>query len=127
MDDEQGQAEQSLTEHRLDQVREALLDVSDSVAGAAQGAYDQGSRYVRQARAHYPEAQQYIRQSQRAVTHRVTQNPLLARFTAGVASYVLAWMIQVNGETKIPACRITGGRVANTLPTENTDQHTYRC
>jgi hypothetical protein len=105
VDDEQGQAEQSLTEHRLDQVREALLDVSDSVAGAAQGAYDQGSRYVRQARAHYPEAQQYIRQSQRAVTHRVTQNPLLARFTAGVASYVLAWMIQGqwrDQDTRVP-------------------------
>jgi alkylation response protein AidB-like acyl-CoA dehydrogenase len=93
VDDEQSQSGQDFTEQLLDQVREALLDVSDSVAGAAQGAYDQGSRYVRQARAHYPEAQQYIREGQRAVTHRVTQNPLLALFTAGVAGYALAWMI----------------------------------
>ncbi len=105
MDDQQSQTEQNPTEHLLDQVREALLDVSNSVAGAAQGAYDQGSRYVRQARAHYPEAQQYIREGQRAVTHRVTQNPLLALFTAGVASYVLAWMIQGqwrDQDTRVP-------------------------
>ena len=92
-DDHLDQSEQDPTEHLLDQVREALLDVTDSVSGAAQDAYDQGSRYVRQAREQYPEAEPYIRDGQQAVTHRVTRNPLLALFTAGVAGYALAWMI----------------------------------
>jgi hypothetical protein len=34
-------------------VREALLDVTDSVSGAAEDAYDQGSRYVQQAGERY--------------------------------------------------------------------------
>ena len=104
-DDHLGQAEQDPTEQLLDQVREALLDVTDSVSGATQDAYDQGSRYVRQAREQYPEAEQYIREGQRAVTHRVTRNPLLALFTAGVAGYVLAWMIhgqRRDRETRVP-------------------------
>jgi hypothetical protein len=104
-DDHLGQAEQDPTEQLLDQVREALLDVTDSVSGATQDAYDQGSRYVRQAREQYPEAEQYIREGQRAVTHRVTRNPLLALFTAGVAGYALAWMIhgqRRNRETRVP-------------------------
>jgi hypothetical protein len=105
VDDHLGQAEQDPTEQLLDQVREALLDVTDSVSGATQDAYDQGSRYVRQAREQYPEAEQYIREGQRAVTHRVTRNPLLALFTAGVAGYALAWMIhgqRRNRETRVP-------------------------
>ena len=92
-DDHLDQSKQDPTEHLLDQVREALQDVTESVAGAAQDAYDQGSRYVRQARERYPEAEQYIREGQQAMTHRVTENPLLALFTAGVAGYALAWMI----------------------------------
>ena len=104
-DDHLGQAEQDPTEHLLDQVRNALQDVADSASGAAQDAYDQGSRYVRQAREQYPEAEQYIREGQRAVTHRVTRNPLLALFTAGVAGYALAWMIhgqRRDRETRVP-------------------------
>ena len=104
-DDQHNQPEQDPTEHLLDQGREALQDVVDSASGAAQDAYDQGSRYVRQAREQYPEAEQYIREAQRAVTHRVTGNPLLALFTAGVAGYALAWMIHSqrrNRDTRVP-------------------------
>jgi hypothetical protein len=92
-DDHLSQSEQDPTEHLLDQVREALLDVSDSVAGAAQDVYDQGRSYVHQAGQRYPQAERYVRESRQAVTHRVTENPLLALFTAGLAGYALAWMI----------------------------------
>jgi ElaB/YqjD/DUF883 family membrane-anchored ribosome-binding protein len=104
-DDQHNQPEQDPTEHLLDQVREALQDVVESASGAAQDAYDQGSRYVRQAREQYREAEQYIREAQRAVTYRVTENPLLALFTAGVAGYALAWMIhgqRRNRDTRVP-------------------------
>jgi ElaB/YqjD/DUF883 family membrane-anchored ribosome-binding protein len=93
VEDQQSQTDQDFTEHLLDQAREALQDVADSASGAAQDAYDQGSRYVRQARERYPEAEQYIRKGQRIATHRATDNPLLALFTAGVAGYALAWLI----------------------------------
>jgi hypothetical protein len=92
-DDQQSLPDQDLAEHLLDQVRETVLDVIDSVSGAAQDAYDQGSHYVRQARAPHPEAEQYICEGQQALTHRLTENPLLALFMAGVAGYALAWMI----------------------------------
>jgi ElaB/YqjD/DUF883 family membrane-anchored ribosome-binding protein len=92
-DDHLDQSEQDPTEHLLDQVREALQDVADSASGAARDAYDQGRRYVRQARERYPEAEQYIREGQRAVTHRMTENPLLGLFMAGVAGYALGWLI----------------------------------
>jgi ElaB/YqjD/DUF883 family membrane-anchored ribosome-binding protein len=91
--DHQGQTEQNSTEHLLDQVREALHDVADQASGAARDVYNRGEHYARQARDQYPEAEQYVREGQRAVTHRVTANPLLALFTAGVAGYVLAWLI----------------------------------
>jgi hypothetical protein len=74
-------------------VREALLDVTESVAGAAQDTYDQGRSYVRQAGERYPQAERYVYEGRQAMTHRVTENPLLALFVAGVAGYALAWMI----------------------------------
>jgi ElaB/YqjD/DUF883 family membrane-anchored ribosome-binding protein len=92
-EDQQGQPEQDTTEHVLDQVREALHDVADQASGVARDVYNQGEHYARQAREQYPEAERYIREGQQAVTHRVTENPLLALFMAGVAGYVLAWLI----------------------------------
>jgi hypothetical protein len=92
-DDHLEQSEQDPTEHLLDQVREALLDVTDSVSGAARDAYDQGRRYVQQAGERYPQAERYVREGQQAMTHRVTGNPLLAVLMAGVAGYALGWLI----------------------------------
>jgi hypothetical protein len=92
-DDHLGQAEQDQTEHLLDQVREALQDVTDNVSGAAQDAYDQGRRYVQQAGERYPQAERYVREGREALAHRVTENPLLGLFVAGVAGYALAWVI----------------------------------
>jgi ElaB/YqjD/DUF883 family membrane-anchored ribosome-binding protein len=92
-DEQQDQPEQNTAEHLLDQVREALHDVADQASGAARDVYNRGEHYARQAREQYPEAEQYVRDGQQAVTNRVTANPLLALLMAGVAGYVLAWLI----------------------------------
>jgi ElaB/YqjD/DUF883 family membrane-anchored ribosome-binding protein len=92
-EDQQDQPEQDTTEQILDQVREALSDVADRASGAARDVYSQGEHYARQAREQYPEAERYVREGQQALTHRVTENPLLALFMAGVAGYVLGWLI----------------------------------
>jgi ElaB/YqjD/DUF883 family membrane-anchored ribosome-binding protein len=100
-DDQQGsQPEQDIAEHLLDQVRETLRDVADGASGAAREAYSRGEHYTRQAREQYPEAERYIREGQRAVTHRVTENPLLALFVAGAIGYALAWMIHGQRRTR---------------------------
>jgi ElaB/YqjD/DUF883 family membrane-anchored ribosome-binding protein len=92
-DAQQGEPEQDTAEHLLDQVREALSDVADQASEAARNAYEQGRRYVRQAGERYPQAEQYAREGQRAVTRYTTGNPLLALLMAGTIGYVLAWMI----------------------------------
>jgi ElaB/YqjD/DUF883 family membrane-anchored ribosome-binding protein len=92
-DEQQDQPEQNTAEHLLDQVREALHDVADQASGPARDVYNGGEHYARQAREQYPEAEQYVRDGQQAVTNRVTANPLLALLMAGVAGYVLAWLI----------------------------------
>jgi hypothetical protein len=104
-DDHLEQSEQDPTEHLLDQVRNALHDVVDSASGAARDAYDQGRRYVQQASERYPQAERYVREGRQAVTHRLTENPLLGLFIAGMAGYALAWLIhgqQRIRETHVP-------------------------
>ena len=102
-DDQQAPAEQDSTEQVLDQVREALLhDVTKQASGRARELYHRGEHYVRQAGEQYPEAERYIRAGERAVTQRVTENPLLALFMAGVAGYALAWLIHGNKRDRKP-------------------------
>jgi ElaB/YqjD/DUF883 family membrane-anchored ribosome-binding protein len=104
-DDHESRAEQGSTEHVLDQVREALNDVAGSAAEVAGSVYSRGERYARQAREQYPEAERYIREGQQAVTHRVTESPLLALFVAGAIGYALAWLIhgeRRNREPNVP-------------------------
>jgi hypothetical protein len=79
--------------------------------------YSRGEHYARQAREQYPEAERYFRDGQRAVTHRVTENPLLALVMAGIAGYVLAWLIHGESKTESAACRIMAERIADTLRT----------
>jgi ElaB/YqjD/DUF883 family membrane-anchored ribosome-binding protein len=98
--DQGGPPEQESTEQLLDQVREALHDVADQASGMAREMYDRGEQYARQVREHYPEAERYIREGQRAVTRRVTGNPLLALFVAGATGYALAWMIHGQRRTR---------------------------
>jgi len=101
-DDQGGPPEQDSTEQILDQVREALHDVADQASGAARDMYSQGEHYARQAREQYPEAERYIREGQRAVTQRVTGNPLLALLMAGVAGYALAWLVHGERQNRKP-------------------------
>jgi len=91
--DQQGEPEQGSTEQILDQVREALNDVAGSAAEAAGNVYKRGEQYARQAREQYPQAERYVRKGQRAVSHRMAENPLLSLVVAGGIGYVLAWMI----------------------------------
>jgi ElaB/YqjD/DUF883 family membrane-anchored ribosome-binding protein len=86
------QAEQDTAEQLLDQVREAMSDVTSSASGAAREAYSQGERYVRQARERYPEAERYYQEGHRFVSQRVTESPWLALFIAGAIGYGLAWL-----------------------------------
>jgi ElaB/YqjD/DUF883 family membrane-anchored ribosome-binding protein len=102
MNDQQDNPEQDTSEHLLDQVRNALQDVADSASGAAQEAFDQGSRYVRQAREQYPEVERYVREGQRAASQRAAENPLFGLFLAGVAGYALGWLIHGERQDRGP-------------------------
>lgn len=90
---QQRQPDQGSAEGALDQVREALNDVSAQASGAAREAYSRGERYIRHTRERYPEAERSLRASRQAVTHRVTESPFLALFLVGAAGYALAWLI----------------------------------
>jgi ElaB/YqjD/DUF883 family membrane-anchored ribosome-binding protein len=92
-DDLQARPEQDSTEQILDQVREALHDVTEQASGIVSDGYKRGEHSVRQAREQYPKAERSIHSSQRAVSERMTENPLLALIVAGVAGYALAWLI----------------------------------
>jgi hypothetical protein len=103
--DRQTDTPQTSTEHVLNQVRDALHEVSDQASGVARDMYGRGEHYARQASERYPEAERYIRQGQRTVTQQVAGNPLLALFTAAAAGYALAWLIhgeRRNRETDVP-------------------------
>jgi ElaB/YqjD/DUF883 family membrane-anchored ribosome-binding protein len=100
--DHEAQPEQDTTEHVLDQVRNALHDVTEQASGQAHDLYDRGEHYVRQAGEQYPQAKRYIRAGEQAVTQRVTENPLLALFMAGVAGYALAWLIHGKKADRTP-------------------------
>ncbi|MBM6578927.1 hypothetical protein ILT44_01935 [Microvirga sp. BT689] len=109
--DRQSGQPQASTEHILNQVRDALHEVSDQASGVARDVYDRGEQYARQARERYPEAERYFRQGQRAVTQQVTGNPLLALFMAAAAGYALAWLIhgeRRNREPDVPDYGRTG-------------------
>ena len=92
--------DQQDAESVLDQVRDALSDVTESASGAAREAYSQGQDYVRQARERYPEAERYYQDGSRAVSQRVTETPWLSLAVAGAAGYGLAWMIHGRRERR---------------------------
>ena len=101
-DNQPTQPEQNSPENILDQVRGAMNDVSEQAAGAAREVSSRGERYVRQVGDQYPDAERYVRASQRVVTHRVTENPLPALFMAGAAGYALAWLIHGSKRDRQP-------------------------
>ncbi|MBD2747134.1 hypothetical protein IC232_10570 [Microvirga sp. BT688] len=100
--DRSGDPPQASTEQVLNQVRDALHEVSDQASGVARDVYERGEHYARQAREQYPEAERYLRQGRRAVTQQVTGNPLLALFTAAAAGYALAWLLHGERRNRDP-------------------------
>ena len=99
---QEAQPGQDSAEQVLDQVREALHDITEQASGRARELYNRGDRYVRQAAEQYPEAERYIRAGEQAVTQRVTESPLLALFMVGIAGYALAWLIHGNKRDRKP-------------------------
>jgi hypothetical protein len=93
---------QDSAEQALDQVRNALHDVTGQASGGARDLYNRGERFVRQAAGQYPEAERYLRAGEHAVTQRVAENPLLALFMAGIAGYALAWLIHGSKRDRQP-------------------------
>jgi ElaB/YqjD/DUF883 family membrane-anchored ribosome-binding protein len=89
----QDQEGEDSIESILDQVRDALRDVTESASGAAREVYSQGQHYVRQARERSPEAARYYQDGSRAISQRVTETPWLSLAVAGAAGYGLGWMI----------------------------------
>jgi len=100
--DRPGGQPQASVEQVLNQVRDALHEVSDQASGVARDMVDRGEHYARQARERYPEAERYMRQGRRAATQQVTGNPLLALFMAAAAGYALAWLIHREGSNRQP-------------------------
>jgi hypothetical protein len=100
--DQEARPERDSTEQVLDQVWEALHDLTEQASGRARELYNRGEHYARKAGEQYPDAERYIRAGERAVTQRVTANPLLALFMAGVAGYALAWLIHGNKRDRKP-------------------------
>ena len=86
-------AVQGLTEHVLDQVRDALNDGADQALGAAKEAYRRGEHYIRQAGERYPQAERYFLKSREALNQRITENPWLHLLAAAAGGYLLGWMI----------------------------------
>ncbi len=91
--EDSGGAEQDTAEKLLDQVRDALQEVTQTASNTMGEAYREGQHYVRQTRERYPEAEQSYRAGQRAIRQRTTENPLMSLLLAAAAGYALAWMI----------------------------------
>jgi hypothetical protein len=91
--DDQDQAEQETAEELLDQVREALQDVGQTVSGTIREASHKGQRYARHARERYPEAERSYQDGRRVVREQMTGNPWPWLLMAGAVGYTLAWMI----------------------------------
>ena len=104
-DDHLDQSEQDPTEHLLDQVREALLDVTDSVSGAAARRIRPGQPLCPPSRRTLPAGRAVCSRGPASRDPPGDRNPLLALFMAGVAGYALAWLIhgqRRDRETRVP-------------------------
>jgi len=86
-------AQQGAAEHLLDEAREKLSAARGTVAEAAQDAYDQGSRYLRETMNRHPEAERYYRQGSQALRQEVTEHPLVTLLLGIGLGYALAWAI----------------------------------
>lgn len=77
----------------MEEAKESLGAATSTVSDAAQDAYNQGSRYVRETLDNYPEAQRYYREGTQAVRQQAAENPMLT-FLLGIGvGYAAAWML----------------------------------
>lgn len=80
------------------QVKETFRGATDSLSEAARGAYEQGERFVREARERYPEAERYYRDGSELVRH--SAESLLIALMVGVGlGFVLARVVDLVSES----------------------------
>jgi hypothetical protein len=75
------------------QATEALGSLAGSASEMAQGAYDQGRRYAREAADRYPQAERVYRESSRMVREYTPENPMLTLLLGAAIGYGMAWVI----------------------------------
>jgi hypothetical protein len=75
------------------QATEALGSIAGSASEMAQGAYDQGRRYAREAADRYPQAERVYREGNRVVREYAPENPMLTLLLGAAIGYGTAWMI----------------------------------
>ena len=97
------------------QATEALGSLAGSASEMAQGAYDQGRRYAREAADRYPQAERVYRESSRVVREYTPENPTLTLLLGAAIGYGMAWMIHHRNwreERHVPDYAKTRGRHA---------------
>ena len=88
--DAQGHDGSSRESHRS---RDTLGDAQSSAAEMTRGAYEQGRQIARRASQRYPQARRYLERGTRAVTHQVTEAPLVSLLAVGAVGFALAWIM----------------------------------
>jgi hypothetical protein len=72
---------------------DSLRDVASRMSETAGEAYEQGSRYVRDASDHLPEVDEYAE----AVRRPIEQNPIVSALIVGAIGYLAAYLIHGGG------------------------------
>jgi predicted metal-dependent hydrolase len=71
--------------------------MAGSASEMAQGAYDQGRRYTREAAERYPQAERYYQEGRRVVREYTPENPMLSLLLGAAIGYGMAWIIHHKG------------------------------
>ncbi len=79
------------------QATEALGSAASSASEMAQGAYEQGRRYAREAAERYPQAGRYYQEGRRVVREYTPENPMLSLLLGAAIGYGMAWMMHHRG------------------------------
>ncbi len=81
----------------VEQATEALTFMAGSASEMAQGAYDQGRRYAREAAERYPQAGRYYQKSRQVAQAYAPENPMLTLLLGAAVGYGMAWVIHHKG------------------------------
>jgi ElaB/YqjD/DUF883 family membrane-anchored ribosome-binding protein len=95
------------------QATEALGSAASSASEMAQGAYEQGRRYAKDAAERYPQAGDYYRKSREAAQAYAPENPMLTLLLGAAIGYGMAWIIHHKGwrdDKQVPDHARTGDR-----------------